>query len=78
MGRSGKIGPAWSLSVVTTERRRRLGLQIVLTHQAAQLLAVHHDALVTQGGTYAAATAIAIELVADGADPGEDLAGIQH
>ena len=53
------------------------GLKIVLAHQAAQLLAVHHDASVAQRGAHAS-IAIAFELIADRADPGEDFPGIQH
>ena len=54
-----------------------LRLKIVLAHEAAQLLAVHHDALVTQRGAHASIT-IALKLVADLADPGEHFPGIQH
>ena len=54
-----------------------LRLKIVLAHQAAKLLAVHHDALVAQRGAHASIT-VALELVADLADPGDNLPGIQH
>jgi hypothetical protein len=40
------------------------GLEAMLAHQAAQLLAVHHHALVAQGGADAP-IAVTLELVAD-------------
>jgi len=49
-----------------------LGLKVVLAHQAAELLAVHHDALVAQRSAHAT-VAVAFELVADRTDLGEDL-----
>ena len=46
------------------------GLQIVLPHQTAELLAVHHDAITAQRRTDPS-VAIELELVPDRADPGE-------
>ena len=46
-------------------------LQIVLSHQAAQLLGVHYDALVAQCCSHPPVT-VALELVTDRADPGEE------
>jgi hypothetical protein len=53
---------------------RRLGLQIVVAHQAAKLLAIHHHALVAQHRPNTA-IAVALELVANLADPSEKLIG---
>src|SRR5271170_7789597 len=50
-----------------------LGLQAMLSHQAAELLAVHDDALVAKGCPYTP-VAIALELVADRMDPDEEVA----
>src|ERR1700712_1377810 len=54
-----------------------LWLQIVLAHQAAQLFPVHNHALVTQRRTDPT-VAIALELVADRADPGQNALSIQR
>src|SRR5580658_8883882 len=49
----------------------------MLPHQPAKLLAVHHDALVTQRRPNAP-IAVTLELVADRADPGDKLGGLQR
>jgi hypothetical protein len=51
-----------------------LGLEVVFSHQAAELLAVHHHALMAKRSAHAP-VAIALELVADRADPAEQIAG---
>jgi hypothetical protein len=48
------------------------GLQDMLAHQAAELLVVHHHALVAECRADAP-VAITLELVADRADPGQNL-----
>jgi hypothetical protein len=49
----------------------------VFAHQAPEFLAIHHDALVTQCGPHTT-VAVALKLVADNADPDEDLARVQR
>ena len=44
----------------------------MLSHEATQLFAVHHYALLTQRCTNAAVS-VAFELIADRADPGDQL-----
>jgi hypothetical protein len=51
-----------------------LGLQVMLSHQTPQPLAVHHHALVTQSRTHPL-VAIALELVTDYLRPNENLTG---
>src|SRR3954471_9635651 len=67
--RLGKIGSAWSLSVVASSLLRR---QAMLAHQPSHLLAVHEMALVAQlRGD--ATIAVGLELLADRLDKREAL-----
>src|SRR6516162_2805987 len=61
--RSGKMGPSWSLSVVATNRLRRLGCRS-LTHETADLLGIDENAAMAQLGANPA-IAIGLELIAD-------------
>ena len=76
----GQVGVDWPAMVAVRRHHEAtppLGLQIVLAHQATELFAVHHHALMAQRRPDPA-IAIALELVADRVDPGQQVLSIQR
>ena len=70
--RSGKIGLSWSLSVVATNRRRRLGCKWCSRNQAVDLLGIDDHPSMTELSANPA-IAIGLKLIADRRDIGDDL-----
>src|SRR5208282_1505863 len=73
------IDEAWKVGRDVLERfiGRQVDSLDLHPHQPAKLLAVHHDALVAQRRPNAP-IAVTLELVADRADPGDKLGGLQR
>ena len=70
---NGKTGPSWDLSVVREKTPPRRWVELVLAHEPAHLLGIDHAAAATQLGADAT-VAVALELVGDAADLGDEAA----